>query len=456
MVVLARLLTPESFGVMVSVAMVVNFAEIFTDAGFQKYLIQHEFESKEDLYESTTVAFWSNLFLALSIWLLIFLASPKIASLVGCPGYGMAVAISGICIPLSAFSSIQQALFKRNFDFKTLFLIRFLGALIPIAITIPVAYITRSYWALIIGMISLNVLNAAVLTLKSKWKPKLFFNFECLKKMLSFSSWTVVESVSIWLTCYIDVFIVGSMLNQYFLGIYKTSMTLVGQITSIITSATTPVLFSSLSRLQDDECEFKRVFFNFQKSVSILLTPLCVGLFLFSDLVVEILLGPQWSSAANFVGLWGLMSGISIVFSHYCTEVYRAKGFPKLSVLAQFLHIVVLWPAVYFSVQYGFEILYKVRAFIRIELILVNMVILYNLVRITPLHMLKNVFPAFFASGLMFCVVILLPEANQFAIRFLYIGIAVFSYALVLLVFSNERKILLNLMRKFFPKFKRL
>ena len=58
--VLARLLTPDAFGILVTAVMVISFAEIFTDAGFQKYLIQHKFNTTEDLHKSTTVAFWSN------------------------------------------------------------------------------------------------------------------------------------------------------------------------------------------------------------------------------------------------------------------------------------------------------------------------------------------------------------------------------------------------------------
>ena len=66
--VLARLLTPEAFGVVTTLTMIITFAEIFTDAGFQKYLVQHEFVDERDRDESTNVAFWSNLAMSLLIW----------------------------------------------------------------------------------------------------------------------------------------------------------------------------------------------------------------------------------------------------------------------------------------------------------------------------------------------------------------------------------------------------
>lgn len=63
--VLARLLTPDAFGIVATLNMVISFAEIFTDAGFQKYLVQHEFADDQDRQDSTNVAFWSNLVMSL-------------------------------------------------------------------------------------------------------------------------------------------------------------------------------------------------------------------------------------------------------------------------------------------------------------------------------------------------------------------------------------------------------
>ncbi len=139
--VLARLLTPDAFGVLVTAQMVISFAEIFTDAGFQKYIVQHEFEDDDDKYKSTAVAFWSNLIMSLVIWLGISLFANHIAGFVGCEGNGIVIAISCVCIPLAAFSSIQMALFKREFDFKTLFWVRIVGIFVPFVVTIPLAFV---------------------------------------------------------------------------------------------------------------------------------------------------------------------------------------------------------------------------------------------------------------------------------------------------------------------------
>jgi len=125
--VLARLLTPEAFGVVTTLTMIITFAELFTDAGFQKYLIQHEFQDDIDREQSTTVAFWSNLVMSFFFWGVIAIFNAPLAALVGNPGLGHVLVIACASIPLEAFSSIQMALYKRDFDFKTLFRVRIIS-----------------------------------------------------------------------------------------------------------------------------------------------------------------------------------------------------------------------------------------------------------------------------------------------------------------------------------------
>ena len=447
-IVLARLLTPEAFGVVATLTMVITFAEIFTDAGFQKYLIQHEFDDDIDKDQSTNVAFWSNLIMSLFIWLVIGVFADPLAAMVGNPGLGHVLTIACVSIPLAAFSSIQMALYKRDLDFKTLFKVRIVGICIPLLVTIPLAFYLRSYWALVIGTIATNCANAVLLTVYSKWKPKFYYSFAKLKEMFSFSAWSVIEAVSIWLTGYVDVFIIGVYLNEYYLGLYKTSMTIVGQIMGLITAATTPILFSSLSRLQDDENAFQTLFFKFQKLVGLLVIPLGVGIYCYSDLVTKILLGDQWLEASSFIGLWGLTSAITIVLSHYSSEVYRAKGKPKLSVLSQLLHLIVLWPTVLVAVKYGFQPLYTARALVRFEGIVVNLIIMYYVVKISPRRMFQNILPFIFASLFMALTTVFLKQISQSTLwEIISILLCIIVYFSVILLMPANRKELFALIK---------
>lgn len=97
--ILARLLTPEAFGVIATINMVISFADMFTDAGFQKFLIQHQFKDEQELNQNTTVAFWTNLIISLIGWLIIAIFSENIAELVGNPGLGNVIVIAAVSLP---------------------------------------------------------------------------------------------------------------------------------------------------------------------------------------------------------------------------------------------------------------------------------------------------------------------------------------------------------------------
>ena len=399
--ILARLLVPEAFGVVATLTMVVSFAEIFTDAGFQKYLVQHDFTDQEDLNKSSNVAFWTNLALSLFIWVFIALIADPLSSLVGSPGCGPAVVVMSLQIPVLAFSSIQMARFRRDFDFKTLFVVRMATAAVPIIVTVPLAILFRSYWALVIGTLARDFLNAVLLTAKSNWKPALDYSFLKLKEMISFSLWTVIENISIWLTSYIGTFIIGSALSDHYLGLYKTTISTIGAYMGLITSATTPVLFSGLSRCQNNEEDFRDVFFRFQRMVALLVFPLGCGLFVYRELATLILLGDQWLETADFMGMWALTSSVTIIFSHYNSEIFRSKGKPKLSVLVQVLHLAALIPVLLWTCSQGYTTLTISRSVVRLELILVSCIILQCVVGIKFTSILKNVWPSLVASGIM-------------------------------------------------------
>lgn len=338
-----------------------------------------------------------------------------------------------------------MALYKRKLDFKTLFKARIIEIVIPIFITIPLAIYLRSYWALVIGTLVQNFVNAVFLTLVSRWRPSLFYSLNRLKEMISFTIWSMIEQITIWLTYYLDVFIVGTMLSQHLLGLYKTSSTLVGQIMGLITATTTPILFSSLSRLQNDRDGFERMFFKFQKIVGLMVIPLGVLIFCFSDIVTTILLGEQWMEASGFIGLWGLTSSFTIIFSNYASELYRAKGKPKLSVLAQILHIVVLLPTVLIAINYDFKVLYTSRALVRFEVIFVNWFIMYYALNFSVLKMIYNVLPSCFAALLMMIVYWCLPTTSLLYVQILYAFLCAIVFVLAVCWFKEERHIIFNL-----------
>lgn len=454
--VLARLLSPEEFGVVATVTMITSFADVFTDAGFQKYLIQKKFKDEKKLYESANVAFWTNLSISILLWLVIFAFSEKIAGMVGNPGLGNVISVSSITLVLTSFSSIQMALYKKKFDFKTLFIVRIVGSFMPVIVTIPLALLGFSYWSIIIGTIATNLSNAIILTAKSKWKPYLFFRFSILKRMFSFSIWTLMESILLWMTSYIGTFIVGKYLTSYYLGIYKNSVAMVTSIMNIVAASTSSVLLSSLSVVKNDKKEFERILYSFQQSVGLLLIPLGVGVFLYRDFVTDILFGSQWSEASLFVGLYSLAMAFSVLTGQYISLTFTAKEKPRLSVVSQILQLIELVILLMLTVQKGFVYLVFARSISRVLFGIINMVLGKKCIGISPIIMLKDMIPATVGSLTMVVVTYLLRGVSDSIIwTIVMIIICCIFYLITVVLIPQSRKIVFSVMHSIVPKIKK-
>lgn len=399
--ILARLLVPEAFGVVATLMMVISFAEVFTDAGFQKYLVQREFQDEEDLNLSTNVAFWTNIAFSLLVWGLIAVFVRPIARIVGSVGHELGIIVISAEIPLLAFSSIQMARYRRDFNFKNLFYVRAIVAMVPLVITVPMALIFRNYWALVVGTLAKDVLNAVILTCYSRWKPSLRYSFAKLKNMISYSMWTVLENVTIWLSINAGTFIVSVLFGAYYLGLFKTTVSTVWGYFSVLQSAVMPVLFSTLSRCQNDDREFQSVFFKFQRMMAMLVLPLGFGMFAFRELVTLILLGSQWLETVDFVGMVSLSFAFLFVFSYFNSEAIRGKGRPKLSVVAQTVYVLVTIPLLYFCGRVDYTTLTVANALSNAVLAAATSAVAHFVLGIRFGAVLKNVWPSLLSAAIM-------------------------------------------------------
>lgn len=444
--ILARLLMPEAFGLVATITMVLSFAEIFTDAGFQKYIIQHEFDSENSFKDAVQVAFWSNVTLALVISILIFIFRNWIAYLVGNEELGIPIAIAGLTILFNAVSSVHIGVFKRQFEFKKLFWVRLAVSMVPIIITVPAAYILRSFWALIIGNIAKSIVQAIIIIPSSKVGVRAFYSVDVFKQMFSFSFWTLVESISIWLTSNIDVFIIGRILNNHYLGLYKTAITTISTYVGIIAAAITTVLFATLSRYQNDQKNFLNTYFKFQRKLAIFLIPVGVGIFVFRDLVVKILLGSKWAELSFFLGLFALFNVYGTEICYFASEVFRSKGQPKVSVIYQCFFIGALTPTIYIFANRGFNEVCTARCMLYFVYIGVALLFCHYLYGINAISVLRNLLPQTISAAVMgFAGILMLRISDGIVEQLVYIAICVIVYFFVLFGFKSIRKEVLEM-----------
>ena len=442
-IILAHILAPTAFGILATIMMVISFAEMLADAGFQKFLVQYEFESEDEKQKNVSVAFISNIVLAIVLWLVIIIWRDELAILVGNEGLGFPLAIMGAMLPLGAFSSIQMAMYRRSFNFKFLLSIRMITIITPLFISIPMALAGFDYWSLIAGLLAAHLFTAIALCVRQEKLISIYFSSTVFRKMFSFSAWSLAEAFSIWLTAWVDTFIISHFLNAYYLGLYKMPTAIVTTIMAIATSSMAPVLFSALSRHQHNQVEFEKTFLTFQRYMALFLVPLGVGMFVYQDFIVEILLGPQWKLAGIVLGSWALSSSLVTAISYLISEAFRAKGMPNISFLAQMAHLFVLIPVIYVCVQYDFTTFVYARSIVRVQMIAVLLYLLAIYVGMNAWLVIRNIKSYIIASAVVGTgSYVLLHLHNSMIWTIFCICISLILYLVVLYLFPTERIIL--------------
>src|SRR5699024_8578278 len=257
--------------------------------------------------------------------------------------------------------------------------------------------------------------------------------------------WSLFEAISIWLTLWIDAFIISSFLSEYYLGIYKTSTTMFNSFMSLVTASIIPVLFSTLSRLQSNEKKFKQSFYKFQRIVAYLVLPMGFGVFIYSDLATSIMLGSQWKEASNVIGIWALTSSFLIVTSHFNSEVYRSKGKPKISLFSQLITLAFLIPTCLISVKYGFWTLVYARALLWFQGVITGFIIMKLIIVFSIIQTLINLTILLVVTIIMSLVAFLLTYIyNTFLWILISIIICIVVYLSLFIIFEKEDSMFLR------------
>lgn len=455
--ILARILAPEVFGIIATINMVVGLSDIFIEAGFQLYIIQHEFNDRDELNKYASSALWVSVALGLMMLGIISVFRDTIAVWVGSPGYGDVLMVASLTIPIVAGISILQALYKRDLNYKHLFIRRILGLIVPLVVTVPLALFGWGVWALTIGSLAGKMVNLLTLLGNKNYHPSFYCNLRYIAKMAPFCLTTLVSYILSWANNWLDIFIIGNLLNDRYTGLYKNSQTTVVGIVAMFTAALTPVLFSVLCRNSDNNEKFFATMRQFTERIALILLPIGFGVLVCRRLVTNILLGAAWAEATTFIGIWALVTVLSAIYATYCREACRAKGKPYLNVIAQTISIACIIPASYFGARAGFHILIWWRSLSALAIIPTYYIILHFVLKLNPLRLMQSTLPYLTAAGAMALSLFGLQLLNNSLwFEFLLVPIGALIYFGMLCLFPAKRKMLLgyintgwNFVRKF-------
>ena len=217
--ILARLLTPADFGVVAVAMIVLNFSQMFWDAGLGKALVQIE-EAPEN---AANVVFWVNAVMGLAIYAILFLAAPGIAVFFHSPASIPVLQVLGLQVVISSLSAVQTSLFTRTFDFRRLFWIKLATAFLPGFCSIPLAFWGYGVWALVAGYLASSLLNLGLLWWTSPWRPRWHFDWPLACRLFRFGIWVMGESFLGWFFLWGDNLLVGRFLGVNALGVYSVA-----------------------------------------------------------------------------------------------------------------------------------------------------------------------------------------------------------------------------------------
>jgi O-antigen/teichoic acid export membrane protein len=381
-VILARLLTPTDFGVMATAMIIISFAQVFWDAGLSRALIQ----SPENVEAAADVIFWTNLFLAALIYILLFFASPQLAAFFSNPAAEPVLRVLGFQIIIASLTSVQQALLVRALDFRRLFWIKLLTSFVPGIISIPLALYGYGVWALVSSSLAGQVLYSVMLWTASPWRPHRTFNFTHAKKLFRFGIWAVGESLAAWFFTWGDNLLVGKFLGVHDLGVYRTGWMIVAIIFGLVFNPFASILFPIFSRLQDNFLYLKGTFQEVNRLVMACALPMGAGLLLSGGELADVLFGIKWQGLGFVMSSLGFMLGISWLVG-INSELYRAMGRPDVNTKLMFIAILYYLPAYLFAAQFGLRIFVITRVAVALAAIPLHIFFCRKILGVSPFYL---------------------------------------------------------------------
>lgn len=384
-IVLARLLTPEDFGVMSAAVMVIAFSQIFWEAGMGKALIQRQ----TDVEDAANVAFWVNIALGILIAsVLQWAAEPIALTFFKDERVTVVLQVMTLAVLLGSLSSVQTALLQKEMGFKKLFWVRLTTVALPGMASIPLAWNGMGYWALVAGTLTGQAVQVVMLWRLSGWRPAWRFNPSVAKEMGGFGIWVGASGVLAWFMVWADSLIVGKYLGTHELGIYRTGNQFATMVFALIFGPITPVLYSQLSRMNKDR---QRLTAAIQKMIKIIILtaiPSAVVIFSFSAEIGSALFGAKWEGVGLVLGVLALMHGFSWVVGMN-GEVYRAYGRPSLETIVMATTLLVYLTAYIYTIQIGFEVFVWNRLALALGALLLHLYLLRTILGVRMIPILK-------------------------------------------------------------------
>lgn len=453
-VILARMLSPEHYGVLSMMIIFTSLAKVFVQRGFNTSLVQNKDVTEED-YSSVL---WVSLGIAGVLYGLMFATSPVIANFYEIPEIKDYLRVLALMIFPGALNSVQLAKLSREINFKKVFIGNVLGIVISGIVGIVLAYYDLGVWALVVY----NLLNVVIACISMRFMVRLqikfIINWNRIKVLFSYG-WKLLVS-SLIETLYQDIrsLVVGKKYSAGDLGFYERGKQFPQFITSAINTTVQSVMLPVMSAKQDKKESVKAMMRKSIKISSYVILPLLVGLAAIAEPVVLLLLGEKWLSCVPYMQIYCFTMAFLPI--HTCNlqainAVGRSDIYLKLELIKKGYGLVTLIIALFcFNSPIAIAMTGMITTFISF---LVNAHPNKKLINYTYSEQIRDVAPYFAMSIIMLFVVSLVGKIHLPVMLLMVIQIVagIFIYLAISIAFSVEPfYFMLNLAKSFLKKSK--
>lgn len=289
-IILARLLSPEDYGVIAMPLVFLAIAQCFIDSGFSTALIRKPQVTEEDL----STAFYFNIGVGVVCYFALFFTSPLIADFYNTPILADLLKVTALATLFNPLCAVQQAILTRKIDFKTQAEVSLTGAMTSGFVGLLMAYNGFGVWSLVCQQVGGYVIRTILLWIFCKWKPKFMWSKESFHYLWGFGSKMLGSALLD--TTYNNIYpiVIGKFFSASDLGNYTRAQQFSTLPSSNVTGVLQRVTFPVLSCIQNEDERLARNYRKILKLSAFLIFPMMLMLSAIADPLVRAVLTSKW------------------------------------------------------------------------------------------------------------------------------------------------------------------
>lgn len=451
--IIARILLPEDFGLIASIAIFVSLGRQISDAGLGQALIQKQ--NANHIQESSI--FYFNIILGCVLTAVVFLSSGIIANFYGLTELRLIVQVVSFYFIINSFSIVQDAILTKKLDFKSKVIVNVSSVLLSGVLAIILALKNFGVWSLVCQMLMSITLRNIFLWYISSWRPKWVYDFSSIKSLLNYGSKIFISSILTVVRINIFSIVIGKAYNMADLGYYSRANQIQNITSKVFTTSLQNVLFPVFSKLQEDMVLLRSALKKAIKYLLFIITPLMVFFIISAEDIIVVLLTDRWIESAKYLKLLsviGILFPIQMMNLNALKAVGEAGKFMQMTLLWDLLSIV----SAIVTSSFGIEIMIIGQVLITALLYAINVLFNGKLYNYTLFSQLKDVSLILFINVLfgvgLYYIFGYVKVTNVYASLCVKTLIALFFYILLNYSLNNEfftslkKEILLTLKKK--------